>query len=407
MMTSPTSLAGAGLTELSATHNAKWLPPSAWPEESGWLFQPRPLDRARQPAVASRWDDVTRIVKDGEVWHRNVPLTAVPRHQRHCLLDATWSTDGDVHTLLRGGLLTINRGSTGAARQFTRALTAELLSRLMSQEPPWNLAAVVSEVSARVIIEHTLQAPALLRDARRLRELVRQVGAAEGGFFGVTRQREFEDILLRLGLPSQHEELPDGVARHLVDMYWEGRLAPWQLAGQLGLPLASQETQAAATASLIGMLLEARGDGARWWGYAAEATRDGALMRRLIAEGGRRGLSFPMIIRTPDRDVELGGQTAPAGEPVIVSLAAANMDPARFGDDAQLFDPRAERPPHLAFSEGRRRCLGEVSAEQFMEDVLRVCVDVLPPSVQLENGMVLREIAGISWSIPQLPIIPG
>ncbi len=130
-------------------------------------------------------------------------------------------------------------------------------------------------------------------------------------------------------------------------------------------------------------------------------------MARLVAEGGRRALSFPLNILTPAVPVKLGGQDVPAGEPVAISYQAANMDPARFGDDAADFDPQAARPAHLAFGQGIHRCQGERGAEQFIEDVLGAMFDTLPPGIQLSHGgKLLREVTGLSWAVASLPVIP-
>ncbi|MER7865433.1 cytochrome P450 [Amycolatopsis japonica] len=62
-------------------------------------------------------------------------------------------------------------------------------------------------------------------------------------------------------------------------------------------------------------------------------------------------------MRYAKEEIELGGVTIPAGSLVIVSLLAANRDPARFpGADALELD-RADNP-QLAFGHGIHHCLG-------------------------------------------------
>ena len=391
----------ASLAEIGYTPGARWLRPSEWPAEADYLFQPRPFDASTSPAIITRYDDVLNVMLDPDgIWCRQVPLTVLPSEDRHCIIDASWMMDGEVHKQLRRTLRHINRGSTTQAREFTRALTRQLLVRLMDEPPPWNLSRVIDEVSMRVIIEHTLQAPPLLAHAVQLRELWREIGA-NNGFSGIVRQPEFEAILQRV--PEQYHDLPDGLARYLVDLRSSGLMTDRQLVSQLGMLVTSYETQAATAASLIGMLLEYD-----LHGYAVQATGQPELMRGIVAEGGRRGISFPANLMTPAVPVTIDGQTAPAGEPVLVSYAAANMDPIRFGADASRFDPRPRRPAHLAFGEGLHRCQGEVGGEQFVEDVLAAMLTELPDSIQLaHDGQVLRETAGISWTIPQLLVRPG
>ncbi len=391
----------ASLAEIACTPGARWLRPSEWPAEADHLFEPRPFDTSTSPAIISRYDDVLAVMLDPDgIWRREVPLTVVPREDRHCVIDAQWMTDGELHRRLRRTLRRINRGATAETRDFTRALTRLLLARLIDEPPPWNLSRVIDEVSMRVIVECTLQALPLLAHTVRLRELWREV-AANNGFFGVVRQPEFEAILQLV--PERYYDLPDGLARDLVDLRDSGLITNSQLISQLAMLVTSYDTQAATAASLIGMLLESN-----LHRYALHATEQPELMHRIVAEGVRRGISFPANLLTPTTAITIDGQTAPAGEPVLVCYAAANMDPSRFGADASRFDPRPVRPAHLAFGEGAHRCQGEFGAEQFLEDLLLSMLKVLPDSVQRHNeGHVLCETAGISWTIPRLLVVPG
>jgi cytochrome P450 len=57
-------------------------------------------------------------------------------------------------------------------------------------------------------------------------------------------------------------------------------------------------------------------------------------------------------------DVELGGETIAKGSPLLVVLAAADRDPARFADP-QTFDiTREDANRHIAFGKGIHACLG-------------------------------------------------
>jgi cytochrome P450 len=57
-------------------------------------------------------------------------------------------------------------------------------------------------------------------------------------------------------------------------------------------------------------------------------------------------------------DVELGGETIAKGAPLLVVLAAADRDPARFADP-QAFDiTREDANRHIAFGKGIHACLG-------------------------------------------------
>jgi cytochrome P450 len=69
--------------------------------------------------------------------------------------------------------------------------------------------------------------------------------------------------------------------------------------------------------------------------------------------------------RTAIRDVEVGGQLIKAGEPVFLSLPAANRDPA-LGDDMDEVDLTRKITSHLAFGHGIHHCLGAPLARMEM-----------------------------------------
>jgi cytochrome P450 len=61
--------------------------------------------------------------------------------------------------------------------------------------------------------------------------------------------------------------------------------------------------------------------------------------------------------RFPIEDLDIGGVTIPAGEPVLLSLASADRDPDRFATPDE-FDLTREDNAHLAFGHGVHYCLG-------------------------------------------------
>ena len=107
--------------------------------------------------------------------------------------------------------------------------------------------------------------------------------------------------------------------------------------------------------------------------------------------------------------VELGGATIPAGAQVIICLAAANRDPARY-DHPELLDIGREEGRHLGFGHGIHHCLGAPLAR--MEGVVAFGsllrrfpqLQLAVPSDELHwghgDGLVLR-------GLTELPVIPG
>ena len=81
-------------------------------------------------------------------------------------------------------------------------------------------------------------------------------------------------------------------------------------------------------------------------------------MAAAVEESLRIEPAAAVVDRYTTRDVELAGTAIGAGELVVVSLAAANRDPAEFPepDRYDLHRPNVRR--HLAFAAGPHVCIG-------------------------------------------------
>jgi cytochrome P450 len=109
------------------------------------------------------------------------------------------------------------------------------------------------------------------------------------------------------------------------------------------------------TASLIGNALVALLDHPA---DLAALRADPALMPRAIEELLRYDAPAPhATFRYATSPVDIGGVTIPAGAQVVVSLAAANHDEARYEDADDLAFDRIETQ-HLSFGHGIHFCLG-------------------------------------------------
>jgi hypothetical protein len=108
-------------------------------------------------------------------------------------------------------------------------------------------------------------------------------------------------------------------------------------------------------------------------------------------------------------DLEVGGVTIPAGSQVLVGLAAANRDPARFAAPDDLDVDRPDQR-HIAFGHGIHHCLGarlaRLEAREALGSLLRrfprlrIAVPVDELRWSHGDGVVLRGLA-------ELPVVPG
>jgi cytochrome P450 len=93
------------------------------------------------------------------------------------------------------------------------------------------------------------------------------------------------------------------------------------------------------------------------------------LLPSAIEEVLRYRSPFQWLMRTPRRDLEMHGQTIPAGQLVLAMVGSANRDPKQFRD-AHKFDITRNPNPHIAFGHGIHSCLGAALARMESRIVL-------------------------------------
>jgi cytochrome P450 len=144
----------------------------------------------------------------------------------------------------------------------------------------------------------------------------------------------------------------DDLLTRLVDAEVDGeRLTAEELLGFVQLLLvAGQETTATLVTNAVLCFLENPDQLAR-------LRADPALWPSAIEEVLRYRSPALWMPRVARRDVELGGQTIPAGKVVLPMIGSANRDAKQF-PDAGLFDVGRDPNPHLAFGHGIHACLG-------------------------------------------------
>ncbi|MHB1570267.1 MAG: cytochrome P450 [Solirubrobacteraceae bacterium] len=295
---------------------------------------------------------------------------------------AITSLDPPVHTRLRRAVG--DRFSPAAVEQRSASIGRIVDERLDVMERagrPVDLQATFADpIPARVICD-LLGVPA--SDDHRFVEPTKLLLSPSATSTQVSRAfAEFSDYARQLVKRGRSEPRDD----LLGDLAKAGTLSDDEIAGlALELLVTGHET----TAGLITMSVLALLEDESSWNLSCrgperlERTIEELLRHISVVETG--------FTRTALEDLSIGGVTMKAGESVVVSLLAANRDPARF-DASGGVDIRRTRNSHLAFGHGIHKCLGQYLARLELRLALTGLMSrfptlrlaVFPSEVQLE-----------------------
>jgi cytochrome P450 len=186
-------------------------------------------------------------------------------------------------------------------------------------------------------------------------------------------QEHLRGYLGELVAAKRRDRTGDDLLAALVDAGDEQRLSDEELVGMgVLLLIAGHET----TVNLIGtgmLVLLRRPD------QLAAVRADPGLLPGAIEEFLRFDGPILSVLRYTGGDVEIGGVSIPAGEVVMLSLGAANRDPARF-ERPEVVDLGRPDNQHVAFGHGIHFCLGAALArlegEVAIASLLRRCPDI-------------------------------
>ncbi|MEU5399345.1 cytochrome P450 [Streptomyces sp. NPDC005963] len=114
------------------------------------------------------------------------------------------------------------------------------------------------------------------------------------------------------------------------------------------------------------------------------------------------GPALLAIRRFPVADLTIGSVTVPAGETVMLSLAAANRDPSRFPDPDRL-DLDRDAQGHLALGHGLHHCLGahlarletEIALTALLERFPRLALDIDESSLKWRPSIRARGLLAL------------
>jgi len=105
---------------------------------------------------------------------------------------------------------------------------------------------------------------------------------------------------------------------------------------------------------------------------------DRALLSNAVEESLRLEPAAGRVDRYATADTELAGASIREGDLVIVSLTAANRDPATFRDPDTFIASRPNARSHLAFAQGPHACVGVHLARMETAAALDAAIDAWP-----------------------------
>lgn len=117
----------------------------------------------------------------------------------------------------------------------------------------------------------------------------------------------------------------------------------------------------------------------------AAVRADRSLLPNAVEESLRLEPAAARVDRYATADIELAGAPIRRGDLVIVSLTAANRDPATFPDPDTFFAPRPNARSHLAFAQGPHACVGVHLARMETQAALDAALNAWP-ELRLEAG---------------------
>lgn len=103
--------------------------------------------------------------------------------------------------------------------------------------------------------------------------------------------------------------------------------------------------------------------------------QDSSLLTPAVEEFLRLYTPYRGFARTPLHDVELGNRAIAKGEPIALTYASANRDPAVFPEPDRFMLHRPNIAEHLAFGRGPHFCAGSHLARLEMRAALQAIVE--------------------------------
>ncbi|MFD8817114.1 cytochrome P450 [Streptomyces sp. NPDC059627] len=292
-----------------------------------------------------------------------------------------------------------------ALRPRTREIAARLADDVLAAETPDLVDAFAARIPISVICE-LLGVP--LGEWDRFRWASEQIVAPVAGSDREEAYVWMSGYLAELIAGKRAEPGPDLLSALASDT-GDDRLTDPELVGMAFLLLiAGYET----TANLIGAVLLGL---ARQPDLLKALRADPGLIPAAVEEFLR--VDGPVLTATErfaTEDMEVGDVPVRRGDMLLVSLAAANRDPARF-EDPDTFRPERPAGGHLAFGHGVHHCLGaplarmeaEVAVAAFVGRVAGLTLAVAESDLEWAPGLLMHGVRRLPVSVVAAEEDPG
>ena len=362
------------------------------------LHDERPLRRdASGFWIASRFEDVRAILLDHERFSSAAMAGRGSMGARLPLL----TDDPPRHSVLRGLLA---KAFTPAAMAAMRPAIDQLAGELADAIPAGREIDIVemltSPLPVAVIAGMMGVPPERAADFKRWSNAV--VGIQDGAAFEgdrIARLLELRAYFVEVAAQRRAAPGDDLISALTRASETSETLSDDQVVGFcVLLMVAGNET----TTNLLGNLIDRLAARPEDW---AALRGDPGLIEAAIEESLRVDSPAQLVIRRATCDVSFGPDTIAAGEPVMVYLASANRDPAKWADPAN-FELARERERHLAFGHGVHACIGAPLARMEAKAAMSALVarfERLGPGA--ERGR--RVAGGLLFGFRSLPVVFG
>ncbi|CAN5826329.1 cytochrome P450 [soil metagenome] len=345
-----------------------------------YLRQNEPLSRVQLPYgeqawLATRYEDVRRVLADPAFSRAAAVDRDEPRSRPHATGAGTIkSLDPPEHTRLRrlvAKAFTARR--TENLRTRAQQIADELVDAMLTKGEPAELVADFALPLPITVICEVLGVPVEDRDDFRL---------WSDAFLSTTKftveqitqyRKELRHYMTDLIAQRRADHQDDLLSAMLAARDDEDRLSEEELLSlSEAILIAGHETTATTIPSFVYALLTHPDQLATLRADLSLVPRAVEELLRFVPVGaGALQARYALV------DVELGGVTVCAGEPVLAANQSANRDETVFTDPDRL-DLRRAEASHLSFGHGAHHCLGASMARMELQVALRTLLCRLP-----------------------------